>query len=84
MNVYYFGAEHCGMCKALRPRVEAWCESNGANFMFVDADSDDSAGSMQAWGIKSIPSVGIVDRDKAFVTRGIDGWNRFIGIKDED
>ena len=66
------------MCNALRPRVEAWCESNGANFMFVDADSDDSAGSMQAWGIKSIPSVGIVDGDKAFVTRGIDGWNLFV------
>ena len=72
------------MCKVLRPRVEAWCESNGANFMFVDADSDDSAGSMQAWGIKSIPSVGIVDGNKAFVARGIDGWNKFIGIKDED
>ena len=72
------------MCKVLRPRVEAWCESNGANFKFVDADSDDSAESMQAWGIKSIPSVGIVDGNKAFVARGIDGWNKFIGVKDED
>ena len=72
------------MCKVLRPRVEAWCESNGANFMFVDADSDDSAGSMQALGIKSIPSVGIVDGNKAFVARGIDGWNKFIGVKDEN
>lgn len=72
------------MCKVLRPRVEAWCESNGANFKFVDADSDDSAESIQAWGIKSIPSVGIVDGNKAFVARGIDGWNKFIGVKDED
>ena len=72
------------MCKVLRPRVEAWCESNGANFKFVDADSDDSAESIQAWGIKSIPSVGIVDGNKAFVARGIDGWNKFIGVKDEN
>lgn len=84
MKVYYFGAEHCGMCKALRPRVEAWCESNGAEFVFVDADSNDSSESMQAWGIKSIPSVGIVDGDKAFIARGIDGWNKFIGVKYED
>lgn len=72
------------MCKALRPRVEAWCESNGAEFVFVDAESPDSAESMRAWGIKSIPSVGIVDGDKAFVARGIDGWNKFIGVKYED
>lgn len=72
------------MCKALRPRVEAWCESNGAEFMFVDLDSDDSTESIQAWGIKSIPSVGIVDGNKSFVAIGIDGWNKFIGVKDED
>lgn len=84
MKVYYFSSEYCGECKELLPCVEAWCESNGAEFVFVDADSNDSSESMQAWGIKSIPSVGIVDGDKAFIARGIDGWNKFIGVKDED
>lgn len=84
MKVYYFGAEPCGMCKALRPRVEVWCESNGAEFVFVDAESPDSAESMRAWGVRSIPCVGIVDGNESFVARGIDGWNKFIGVKNED
>lgn len=84
MKVYYFSSGYCGECKELLPCVEAWCESNGAEFVFVDAESPDSAESMRAWGVRSIPCVGIVDGNESFVAIGIGGWNRFIGIKDED
>lgn len=79
MKVYYFGAAHCGMCKVLRPRVEDWCNSNNAEFVYVDADSDDSSEMIATWGIKSIPSVGVLDGNRSFIARGIDGWNNFLG-----
>ena len=56
----------------------------GAEFVFVDAESPDSAESMRAWGVRSIPCAGIVDGNESFIAIGTGGWNRFIGIKDED
>lgn len=78
MKILYFGAEHCPQCKVLRPRVESWCNDRGGEFTFCDADSREWVDTLPYYGIRSIPTVVVIDGDRACNYRGIDGWNKFL------
>lgn len=80
MIVRFFGAEHCPQCKVLRPQVEKWCKEHDTKFVYWDADSEDAvtARQLSLYGIKSIPTVVLIDGDKACTIRGIDKWNVFV------
>lgn len=77
MRILYFGAEHCPMCKMLRPKVEDWCKKNNVEFEYRDADDDQNLIALEEHHIKSIPSAVVIDGDKGLTIRGIDGWNEF-------
>ena len=61
--VIKFGAEWCGPCKALIPRLES-IESQYPDVAFVKVDVDENMDSALDLGIRSVPTVIIYDGEK--------------------
>lgn len=80
MIIKYFGTEYCPQCKVLRPRVEQWCKEHNTEFVYWDAAGEYAVTARQfsLYGIRSIPTVVLIDGDKACNYHGIDGWNKFL------
>lgn len=36
IEVYYISKKDCNVCKVLRPKIEALCNSKGVNFKYID------------------------------------------------
>lgn len=75
-EILYFGADFCPQCKALKPRVEKWCQDNGVVFRYIDAEND--VNNLMRYDVRSIPTVvavhGNVKTEKLF---GTEQWNEF-------
>lgn len=78
-ELMYIGASWCGVCRVLRPQVEAWCQDVGLKMEYVDAEVDDER--MAELNIKNLPALILWDGDE-LVCRGV-GMEGFEKVKEE-
>lgn len=71
MKLLYFGAEWCASCKALKPTVEREIPATGYEFKYVDMDSDEGAYMADDFGIRSLPTLILVDEQGNEVKRAV-------------
>lgn len=57
LAVVYFGAPTCGICHALKPKIEALCESRFPKALLLEVDRDVSPDVAAAWSVFSLPTV---------------------------
>ena len=72
-KILYFTASWCGPCKALAPRMEKL--SNQINYRKIDIDSNQDL-SMK-YGIRSVPSLVLVDENG-------NELNRIVGVQSDE
>lgn len=70
-----FWAPWCAPCGVLGPILEKLEREGGGAFKLVKVDADDSPALMQAWGVRSLPTV--------VVFRGGQPVDRFVGARPE-
>ena len=71
MKLLYFGADWCSSCKALKPIVEKEIPSKGYEFKYVDMDSDEGADMADKFGIRSLPTLILIDEQGNEVKRAV-------------
>lgn len=79
LQLLYFGAEHCSMCRTAKPQFKETCANlglrEGTGYMILDTDECDESLITQ-FGIRSIPVVVIRHLDSGeviFKGHAIDG-----------
>lgn len=66
-NVYYFTAAWCNPCRMFKPIVEQAAQETGKHITFVDVDQ--APDMTQQYGIKSVPTIIVVNEIGQVVNR---------------
>jgi len=74
MKVTYFGADWCPQCKALKPKVEAFCKDKNIEFEYLDAE--DNEAKTTELNIRSLPTFFVYDGEQLMARgTGIAEWD---------
>lgn len=73
-DVLYFGGEHCGPCKTMKPLVEEICRKQD-NFL-TEYDIEEETAAVRAYGIMSIPAIIRLDTGDRLI--GLHGRDRVV------
>lgn len=70
-KLLYFEGSHCPACKALKPIVEKEAPEKGVDVKFIDCDSDEGIDMTEKFGVRSLPTLVVVDEDGNEVKRAV-------------
>lgn len=57
LAVIYFGAPTCGICTAVKPKIEALCASRFPKAYLLEVDRDVAPDVAAAWSVFSLPTL---------------------------
>lgn len=69
--LYFFTASWCSACKAIKPIVERESAEKGFDVKFLDMDSDEGAIEAEKFGVRSLPTLVVVDENGNEVKRAV-------------
>lgn len=65
-NLYCFVANWCGPCQTVKPVLEKLARDFPGKVSFFDVDDEESKILIEDYGIRSVPTIVIVDVDNGF------------------
>ena len=71
MKLLKFGSSHCGPCKALTENMKEW--NKMIDVEYVDIETDEGYDKALVYGIRSTPTLILLDDEEKELTRQIGG-----------
>lgn len=69
--LYFFTASYCSACKAIKPIVSEEAPKAGYELKFMDMDTDEGIDMAEKFGVRSLPTLVVVDENGSEVKRAV-------------
>lgn len=70
-KLLFFTASYCSACKAIKPIVEKEAPEKGLELKVVDIDDDEGAYMADDYGIRSLPTLILLNPDGSEIKRAV-------------
>ena len=70
-KLLFFTASYCSACKAIKPIVEKEAPEKGLELKLVDIDDDEGAYMADDYGIRSLPTLILLNPDGSEIKRAV-------------